>query len=106
MTRAKRRPITRNEYDFRGRIFRISVDELMTAIQQSRRLHTELIEDLMKEVKRRAGTFNKTSKECSQEVEDGIAYGPKYGPTNHKAKVDAKAVARQNDLSIFRLLKR
>jgi len=66
MTRAKRRPITRNEYDFRGKIFRISVDELMTAIQQSRRLHTELMEDLMKEVKRRAGTLTKPQRNAAK----------------------------------------
>jgi len=43
-----------NEYSFLGTKFRIPATGLMAAIRQSRRLHGELIDDLMEEVERQA----------------------------------------------------
>ncbi|HEY6253600.1 MAG TPA: hypothetical protein VI685_26885 [Candidatus Angelobacter sp.] len=52
MTRAKAKKA--NEYKFRSYKLRIPEEELITAVQQSRRLHDQLMDDLMEQMVRQA----------------------------------------------------
>ena len=55
MTHRKRKTANGYRYTFRSSRFVIPAEELITAVRESRRLHQQLVDDLMREVERRKG---------------------------------------------------
>ena len=67
MTDSKQDFTNGNEYEFAGTIFHIGADELAAAVEQSRRLHGRLLDDLMINAKRHAKLLGARSKNGRQE---------------------------------------
>ena len=62
MTHGKGKAANGRQYTFRGSRFWIPKEELITAIRESRRLHQELMADLLEEVERQKGLLARRSR--------------------------------------------
>jgi len=75
MTHSKRNSKRGNEYKFLGTTFYISTNDLVKAIRQSRRLHSRLVSELMRQAERHAQQLTTTQLRKRKEVEMAVRAG-------------------------------